>query len=96
MGKLLEGEYDLLTLEERVEAMLDLVHLALDMPATRAALDKRIEDVERAKKQLRDEAKVEKRKQSLAMAARAKADAEATAAKVKALREQMAADGTKS
>jgi hypothetical protein len=91
--KLLGGEYDCLTLEERLEAALDLMHLALDMPSTRAALDRRIDDVERAKKAIRDEAKVERKARQAAMAKRAKLDADRVAAQVAKLRDEMAAQG---
>jgi hypothetical protein len=91
--KLLGAEYDELTVEERAEALADLMHLALDMPGARAALDRRADEVERAKKDMRDEAKLERRNRQLEMAKRAKRDAEEAQARVQALREQIAAEG---
>jgi hypothetical protein len=91
--KLLCSEYNALTLEERMEAITDLMHLALDMPSMRAALDKRIEDVDRVKKHMREEAKVERRNRQLEMAKKAKRDADDVAARVATLREELASTG---
>jgi hypothetical protein len=89
--RLLWDEYNVLTFEERLEAALDLMHLALDMPTVRAMLDKRSDEVERAKKHMRDAAKAERHQRQLELAQRAKQDAEEAAVRVAALRAKMAA-----
>jgi hypothetical protein len=89
--RLLGDEYDVLTFEERLEAALDLMHLALDMPTVRATLDRRSDEVERAKKLMRDAAKAERHQRQLELARRAKRDAEEAARRVATLRAEMAA-----
>lgn len=84
--KLLHQEYDALTIEERVEALGDLLHLALDMPSIHSALDRRFDDVERAKRNIRDRAKEERKVRQLEMANKAKKDAAEAEARVAALR----------
>lgn len=86
MEKLLHQEYDTLSIEERVEALSDLLHLALDMPSIHSALDRRFEDVERAKRNIRDRAKEERKVRQLEMANKAKRDAAEAEARVAALR----------
>jgi len=51
-------EYDDLSFEQRVSILLTLVHLALDGPAVRASLEGRIEEAQRIRKQMWEEAKV--------------------------------------
>ena len=51
-------EYDDLSFEERVDVLRTLTHLALDGPAARAALDGRIEEAQRVRKQMFEDAKV--------------------------------------
>ena len=51
-------EYDDLSFEERVNVLRTLTHLALDGPAVRAALDGRIEEAQRIRKQMYEDAKV--------------------------------------
>jgi len=51
-------EYDDLSFEQRVNVLRTLVHLALDGPAVRASLDGRIEEAQRVRKQMWEEAKV--------------------------------------
>lgn len=76
----------MLSIEERVEALSDLLHLALDMPSIHSALDRRFEDVERAKRNIRDRAKEERKVRQLEMANKAKRDAAEAEARVAALR----------
>ena len=76
--------YDALSLEERVEAVTDLMHLALDMPSARAALDRRSDELERAKKAIREAIKTERtahlmKKEAKRDAAEARASAKAAA-----------------
>lgn len=51
-------EYDDLSFEQRVGILRTLVHLALDGPAVRASLESRIEETQRVRKQMFEEAKV--------------------------------------
>lgn len=87
--KLLHQEYDTLSVEERVEALSDLLHLALDMPSVHSALDRRFDDVERAKRNIRDKAKEERKVRQLEMAKKAKQDAAEAEARVAALRQKV-------
>jgi hypothetical protein len=87
--KLLEQEYDSLTVEERLEVLLDLTHLALEMPSIHCALDRRFDEVERTKRLVREEAKEERRNRQREMAAKAKRDAEEAERRVEALKQKM-------
>lgn len=51
-------EYDHLTFEQRVGTLKTLVHMALDGPAVRATIEARIEESQRIRKQMFEEAKV--------------------------------------
>lgn len=90
--KLLVGDYDTLSTEERLEAALDLMHLALDMPSARAMLDKRTDDAERERRDLREETKHERRERLAAQGAQAKRDAEAAGERVARLRAELTAE----
>lgn len=67
-GKVVHGEswlqqlkthdYNDLSFEQRVNILWTLVHLALDGPAVRSALEGRIEEAQRIRKQMWEEAKV--------------------------------------
>lgn len=91
MEKLLVGEYDSLTTAERVEALADLLHLALDLPSVHSSLDRHYEEVERQKRLIREEAKEERKNRQKEMAARMNKDAEEAKARVTALRQKMQA-----
>ena len=51
-------EYAHLSVEQRLDALLALVHLAADSPSIRSAIELRIEEAHRMKRVLADEAKV--------------------------------------
>ena len=51
-------EYAHLSVEQRLDALLALVHLAADSTSIRSAIELRIEEAHRMKKVLADEAKV--------------------------------------
>jgi hypothetical protein len=51
-------EYDALSVRERLDALLWLLHTLLDGPTLRAVLDARAEDVATIKKQMVEDAKV--------------------------------------
>ena len=51
-------EYDDLSFEQRVNVLRTLAHLALDGPTVRASLEGRIEEAQRIRKQMWEEAKV--------------------------------------
>ena len=87
--KLLAGEYDALTTGERVDALVDLLHLALDLPSMHSSLDRHHEEVERQKRLIREEAKEERKNRQKEMAARHARDAEVAQARVDALRQKM-------
>lgn len=69
-------EYDDLSFEERVNVLRTLTHMALDGPAVRAALDGRIEEAQRIRKQMYEDAKIEKRRRQQEAAEKAKKSAE--------------------
>ncbi|KAL0041481.1 hypothetical protein WJX79_004991 [Trebouxia sp. C0005] len=69
-------EYDDLSFEQRVNCLKMLVHLALDGPAVRASLDGRIEEAQRVRKQMWEEAKIEKRLRQQEAAEKAKKSAQ--------------------
>lgn len=69
-------EYDDLSFEQRVNVLRTLVHLALDGPAVRASLEGRIEEAQRVRKQMWEEAKIEKRLRQQEAAEKAKKSAE--------------------
>lgn len=76
--------YDALSLEERVEAATDLMHLALDMPTVRATLERRTDELERSKRSIREAIKTERtahliKKEAKRDAAEARASAKAAA-----------------
>ena len=52
------GGYQQLSLEQRVELLCTLVHMAIDGPSVRAAIETRSEEAQRIKKQMWEEAKV--------------------------------------
>lgn len=58
MAALEGGEYSGLTLEMRMAALVALVHLALDGHSVRACLDSRLEEAQRVRKAMWDDAKV--------------------------------------
>lgn len=58
MGALEAGEYSTLDLNGRVAALVGLVHLALDGPSARAFLDGRLEEAQRVRKLMWEDAKV--------------------------------------
>ncbi|KAL3160990.1 hypothetical protein ABBQ38_009379 [Trebouxia sp. C0009 RCD-2024] len=69
-------EYDELSFEQRVNILWTLVNLALDGPSVRAALEARTEEAQRIRKQMFEEAKVEKRRRQQEAAEKAKKSAE--------------------
>lgn len=89
--KLLVSDYDTLTTLERLEALADLLHLALDLPSAHSSLDRHHEEVERQKRLIREEAKEERKNRQKEMAAKMTKDAEEAQARVDALRQKMLA-----
>lgn len=87
--KLLANEYDSLTTTERVEALVDVLHLALDLPSVHSSLDRHYEEVERQKRLIREEAKEERKNRQKEMTTRMHKDAEEAQARVTALRQKM-------
>ena len=57
MAALEHAEYDELPLEARVAALTALVHLALEGPSVRACLDGRLEEAQRVRKLMWEDAK---------------------------------------
>lgn len=87
VDKLLAAEYDTLLLSERVEALCDLLHQTLDTPSMRGLLDKRCDEVDRVKKQMRDEAKVERQKLQKEQGERAKRETAEATTRINALQQ---------
>ncbi|KAK9845568.1 hypothetical protein WJX84_003443 [Apatococcus fuscideae] len=74
--QLAEQDYDAFPLEQRLDVLQTLVHAAMEGPSVRLCLELRLEESQRIRKQMWDEAKVEKRKRQIEAAAKAKAAAE--------------------
>ncbi|KAK9816480.1 hypothetical protein WJX72_000803 [[Myrmecia] bisecta] len=67
-----QGDYGALTLEQRCAVLVTLVHNAIDGPSVRACLDGRLEEAQRIRKQMWEEARLEKRRRQAEAAAKAK------------------------
>ena len=60
LAALARGGYGALTVQERVAALSDLVHLVLDAPSARACLDARLEEGMRLRRRKWDDNRVRK------------------------------------
>ncbi len=58
ISKLAEQDYDQITLEQRLEILQTLVHAVMEGPSVRCCLDHRLEESQRIRKQMWEEAKV--------------------------------------
>ena len=65
ISHLAEQDYDAFPLEQRLDVLQTLVHAALEGPSVRLCLEHRLEEAQRIRKQMWEEAKVCNAPQSL-------------------------------